>query len=306
MEQVLMKASAFVFIIIIGYVLKKRKFFAPDDYRIVTKIDINITLPAAIINSFGSFQKDDSLFILVLLGLGCNMIMIFLGYLLSNKKDDKMRALYMLNLSGYNIGAFTLPFVQNFLGAFGVVAVCMFDIGNSISCTGGSYAVTSAVIGSKEKASFVQSIKKLFSSVPFVTYTGMLVLTLLNIHIPKAIISITSVIGAANGFASMLMIGMMFEIKFRYDYLSKAGFILIIRYIASSILAFIFYRFMPFPLEIRQVLVIAVFAPVSALSAVFTEKCDGDVGIAGFASSASIIISISIITILLVTMGIGV
>ncbi len=37
MEQVLMKASAFVFIIIIGYVLKKRKFFAPDDYRIVTK-----------------------------------------------------------------------------------------------------------------------------------------------------------------------------------------------------------------------------------------------------------------------------
>ena len=104
----------------------------------------------------------------------------------------------------------------------------------------------------------------------------------------------------------MLMIGMMFEIKFRYDYLSKAGFILIIRYIASSILAFIFYRFMPFPLEIRQVLVIAVFAPVSALSAVFTEKCDGDVGIAGFASSASIIISITIITILLVTMGIGV
>ena len=173
MEQVLMKASAFVFIIIIGYVLKKRKFFAPDDYRIVTKIVINITLPAAIINSFGSFQKDDSLFILVLLGLGCNMIMIFLGYLLSNKKDDKMRALYMLNLSGYNIGAFTLPFVQNFLGAFGVVAVCMFDIGNSISCTGGSYAVTSAVIGSKEKASFVQSIKKLFSSVPFVTYTPM-------------------------------------------------------------------------------------------------------------------------------------
>lgn len=306
MEQVLMKASAFVFIIIMGYMLKRRGFFAPDDYRIVTKIVINITLPAAIINSFGSFQKDDSLFILVLLGLGCNMVMILIGYLLSKKKGDKVRALYMLNLSGYNIGAFTLPFVQNFLGAFGVVAVCMFDIGNSISCTGGSYAVTSAVIGSGEKASFAQSIKKLFSSVPFVTYTGMLVLALLNIHIPKEIISLTSVIGAANGFVSMLMIGMMFEIKFRYDYLSKAGFILMVRYITSGILAFIFYNFIPFPLEIRQVLVIAVFAPVSALSAVFTERCDGDVGIAGFTSSASIIISITIITFLLVSMGIGI
>lgn len=272
----------------------------------MTKIVIDITLPAAIINSFGSFQKDDSLFILVLLGLGCNMVMILIGYILSDKKGDKLRALYMLNLSGYNIGAFTLPFVQNFLGAFGVVAVCMFDIGNSISCTGGSYAVTSAVIGSGEKASFAQSIKKLFSSVPFVTYTGMLILALLNIHIPKEIISLTSVIGAANGFVSMLMIGMMFEIKFRYDYLSKAGFILAVRYLASGILAFIFYKFMPFPLEIRQVLVIAVFAPVSALSAVFTEKCDGDVGIAGFTSSASIIISITIITFLLVSMGIGI
>lgn len=306
MEQVLMKASAFVFIIIMGYVLKKRKFFAPDDYRIVTKIVINITLPAAIISSFGSFQKDDSLFILVLLGLGCNMAMILLGYILSKKKGDKIRALYMLNLSGYNIGAFTLPFVQNFLGAFGVIAVCMFDIGNSISCTGGSYAVTSAVIKNGEKASFAQSIKKLFSSVPFVTYTSMLVLALLNIHMPREIISVTSVIGAANGFTSMLMIGMMFEIKFRYDYLSRAGFILAVRYIASGIMAFLFYKFMPFPLEIRQVLAIAVFAPVSALSAVFTEKCDGDVGIAGFTSSASIIISITIITFLLVSMGIGI
>lgn len=52
----------------------------------------------------------------------------------------------------------------------------------------------------------------------------MLVLALLNIHIPKEIISLTSIIELTNGFASMLMIGMMFEIKFRYDYLSKAGF----------------------------------------------------------------------------------
>ncbi len=113
-----MKASAFVFIIIMGYVLKKRGFFAPDDYRIVTKIVIDITLPAAIINSFGSFQKDDSLFILVLLGLGCNMVMILIGYILSDKKGDKLRALYMLNLSGYNIGAFTLPVCTKFFRSF--------------------------------------------------------------------------------------------------------------------------------------------------------------------------------------------
>lgn len=306
MEQVLLKASSFVFVIIIGYLLKKRGFFAPEDYRVITKIVINITLPAAIITSFGSFQKDNSLFILVILGLVSNILMVFLGYIFSKNKGDKTRVLYMLNFSGYNIGAFTLPFVQSFLGAFGVVAVCMFDIGNSISCTGGSYAVTTAVTGDGERVSIGSSLKKLLCSVPFMTYMTMLILAVVNISIPKPVLTLTSLIGGANGFASMLMIGMMFEIKFKYDYMSKAGFILLVRYAASAVLALIFYNLFPFSLEVRQVLAIAVFAPISALSSAFTERCGGDIGIASFASSASIIISIAIITSLLVGFGIGV
>ena len=305
MEQVLLKASAFVLVIIIGYLLKKKRFFAPEDYRIVTKIVINLTLPAAIITSFGNFQKDNSLFILVVLGLASNMIMVFLGYIFSKGKGDKTRALYMLNFSGYNIGAFTLPFVQSFLGAFGVVVVCMFDIGNSISCTGGSYAVTLAVTDGGEKVTLKSSIKKLLSSVPFVVYMLMLIIALGDIRIPKPVLMFTSLISGANGFLSMLMIGMMFEVKFKYDYMSKVGFILLVRYAASAVLAFLFYNFLPFPLEVRQAIAIAVFAPISALSSAFTEKCGGDVGIAGFAGSASIVMSIGIITMMLVIFGIG-
>lgn len=306
MEQIILKALTFVFVIILGYLLKKKRLFAPDEYKVVTKIVMNITLPAAIITSFGSFQKENSLFVLVLLGLVSNMIMVFIGYTFSKGKGDKTRALYMLNLSGYNIGSFTLPFVQSFLGAGGVVAVCMFDIGNSISCTGGSYAATLAVTNSGEKITLWSSAKKLLSSVPFMVYTLMLVLAVANIHIPKMVLMFTSLISGANGFLSMLMIGMMFEVKFRYDYMSKAGFILLIRYIASAVIAFLCYNFLPFSLEIRQVLVIAIFAPISALSSAFTEKCGADVGIASFAGSASIIISIGIITLMLAAFGIGI
>lgn len=306
MEQILLKASTFVFVIILGYLLKKKGFFAPDEYRVVTKIVINLTLPAAIITSFGSFQKENSLFVLVVLGLVSNMIMVYLGYIFSKGRGDKTRALYMLNFSGYNIGAFTLPFVQSFLGAFGVVVVCMFDIGNSISCTGGSYAATLAVTNSGEKVTLWSSAKKLLSSVPFVVYTLMLILAIADIHVPKTVLMFTSLISGANGFLSMLMIGMMFEVKFRYDYMSKAGFILLVRYAASAVLAFLFYNFLPFSLEVRQVVAIAVFAPISALSSAFTEKCGADVGIAGLAGSASIVISIGIITLMLAAFGIGV
>lgn len=245
MYNILLKASSFVFIIFLGYFLKKKKFFSQEDSKFVNKTVINIILPSAIISSFGSFQKDNSLFILVFLGLLCNLTLIFLGYIFSRKKDSKIKALYMLNFSGYNIGAFTLPFIQNFLGSFGVIAICMFDVGNSISCTGGSYALTTMAINdSNEKNSLKNIFEKLYKSVPFMTYILMLILAIIGIKIPAPIISITSLIGAANGFMAMLMVGLMFEISFKWDYISKAFFILIIRYIFAGITAFIFYNFL--------------------------------------------------------------
>ena len=177
----------------------------------------------------------------------------------------------------------------------------MFDVGNSISCTGGSYALTTMAINdSNEKNSLKNIFEKLYKSVPFMTYILMLILAIIGIKIPAPIISITSLIGAANGFMAMLMVGLMFEISFKWDYISKAFFILIIRYIFAGITAFIFYNFLPFSLVIRQVLVIAIFAPISALSSYFTEKCDGNSGLSSFASSLSIIFSIIIITFLII------
>ena len=307
MEKILIKAFAFVMIIIGGYFLKKVKFFKDDDYRLVSKIVLNMTLPAAIISSFGKFEKGGSIFLLVSLGLGCNLIMIWLGYMAAKKQDNKVKALYMLNFAGYNIGTFTLPFVQSFLGTTGVVTTCMFDVGNAISCTGGSYALTSAVISnSGEKFSAKEFIKKLLCSVPFMSYMIMLMFVSFNIKVPALIVSVSDVIAGANGFMSMLMIGLMFKIEFKYDYMSKAGVILLSKYLASAVMSFIIYKFFPLPLEVRQVLVILLFSPVSAMASVYTEKCGSDIGIASFSNSVSILISIGIITGLLVFMGIGV
>ena len=51
----------------------------------------------------------------------------------------------MLNLPGYNIGIFALPFVSSFLGPQGVVAACLMDVGNSCVCLGGAYGVASSI-----------------------------------------------------------------------------------------------------------------------------------------------------------------
>ncbi|MEM1485375.1 AEC family transporter [Oscillospiraceae bacterium PP1C4] len=305
MTFVLIKAFAFVFAIFLGYLLKRVGFFAPDDYKLISKIMLNVTLPASLITSFIDFDMELSLLLIILLGLGTNLLMIFWGYLASRKKDRAAKAFYILNFSGYNIGSFSMPFVQSFFGPFAVVVASMFNTGNSIMTTGGTCAVVAGVSGADQRSSVKEVMKTLFSSVSFDTCILLLIFALTGVQLPAAIISIASLIGAANGFLAMLAIGMMFEIKFDSNYFGQVAHTLFARYLSSALFALLFYFCLPFSLEIRQVLVLVVFSPISALAPAFTEKSKGDSALSSFASSLSIAISVTIMIVLLLVMQIS-
>ena len=89
MEKILLKVLSLIFIIFFGYFLKKISFFKKDDYKLISKIAINITLPAATIISFQSFKKDNSLIIFIFLGIICNLLILQIGAFFSRKKDIK-------------------------------------------------------------------------------------------------------------------------------------------------------------------------------------------------------------------------
>jgi hypothetical protein len=299
MEDVLIKAFSFILIIIIGYVLKRLGIFGPKDHKIVTKIIMNVTLPCALVTGFANFKMDTSMLFIILLGFLGNIIMSLSGFILARNKDNKEKAFNMLNLAGYNIGCFTLPYVQSFLGAYAVGITSLFDIGNSIMCTGGTYALASGVAGDGDKQSIKEFFKKIFSSVPFDTYLFMFIVTVTGIRLPEIIYNVTSNLSAGNAFLSMLMIGMVFECKFKKEQLLKIASILGVRYLAASIFALIIYFIIPFSIEIKHILVILVFGPVPVLAPVFTGRCKCDEGLAGVINSLCIPISITIITLLL-------
>lgn len=116
MTIVLMKAMAFVSIIVLGYVLKRVGFFKKEDFYLISRIVVKITLPAAIVSNFSKISMDVSLLVFCIIGLVCNVVMVTLGYLMNLRGTKEEKAFDMLNLSGYNIGNFTMPFVQSFLG----------------------------------------------------------------------------------------------------------------------------------------------------------------------------------------------
>lgn len=80
------------------------------------------------------------------------------------------------------------------------------------------------------------------------------------------------IVGAANPFLAMVMIGIGFEFHSDRKDILRIGGILLNRYLTASVLAWLFYHYAPFDTEIRKLLVIIVFAPVSAVCTIFTAK----------------------------------
>ena len=301
------KASIFIFVFALAYVLKRKGFFRKDDYKVLNKIMVNITLPGTVLSAFGNFQKSSVLYLVVLIALACNIFLLFVGYFASRKKDNPTKAFYMLNTPNYNIGAFAMPFAQNFFGPLGVITTCMFDMGNAIMCTGGSYMLTSSIIDidKGQRITAKQVAKKLFSSVPFDTYLIMFAITFIGIKLPVELINFVAPIGNAHAFVSMFMIGLMLEINVEPKFIKEVFKVLEIRYIFAAILAYVFYFYTPFELVIRQALTVVAFAPASIVASSFTEKAGGSSVQASLAVSISILISVVIMTVLMLGMGIG-
>lgn len=92
MQEILIKAGCYVAIILLGMWLRRIGFFKKEDFSVLSKIVINITLPAVIISSAAGRQIDLSLLMLSLLGFGGGALYMSIGYLLNRKGTKEQQA----------------------------------------------------------------------------------------------------------------------------------------------------------------------------------------------------------------------
>ena len=301
MEDILIKAACYVGIIILGYILRRTGFFGPEAFGVLSKIVIKITLPCAIISGNAGKAIDKSLLTIIGLSFGAGVLYMFLGSLIYRKKGKEAQAFGILNVPGYNIGAFAMPFTQNFLGPMGNVATSLFDMGNALICLGGAYGVAAAV--KEGRGLDLKRIgKSLVTSVPVMTIVIMVILNLFSLTPPKPIVAFATIIGNGNAFLAMFTIGVGFKLSGDRSQLGDMVKILGTRYGVAVVLALLFYFVLPFELEIRQALVILTFAPIGSAVPIFTAELKGDVGLSAAINSVSIVISIVIIVSLLLVM----
>ena len=301
MLDILTRAGSFIGINVLGYVLKRIGFFKQEDFTILSRITIRITLPATIVTSFAGKEIDPSMLSLTFLAIGCGLLYIAIGFFINRNKTKEQQAFEMLNLPGYNIGTFVIPFAQSFLGPLGVIAVSLFDTGNAVICLGGAYSLA-AMVKDGSGFSIKRIVNALAKSVPFVFYIVMLMLNLTKFPIPNFVVSFAGTIGSANAFMAMLMIGVGFKLGGEKSQIKTIVKLLSIRYGLATIFAIIFYFVLPFPLEVRQALVILAYSPIGSAVPGFTGELKGDVGLSSALNSIAMVISITITVILLFVM----
>ena len=302
MLEILLRAGSFIAIIVLGYFLKRIGFFKQEDFSILSRITIRITLPCAIITSFAGKTIDPALLTLAFLAIGCGLIYVLMGFLMNRGSGREQQAFEMLNLPGYNIGTFVIPFAQSFLGAMGVIAVSLFDTGNAVICLGGAYSLA-AMVKDGQGFSLKRIVRALLRSVPFVTYMIMLLTNLLRLPIPNFVLSVAGIGSNANAFMAMLMIGVGFKLELSDGrQIRTICRLLTIRYGFAALFSLAFYFLLPFALEVRQALVILAFSPIGSAVPGFTQELKGDVGLSSALNSFAMVISIAITVVLLLVM----
>lgn len=299
MEAIFVKAIGFILVILIAFTLKKLRVLDKRDGQTIATIIMNVTLPCALLCNASGITIDLSMILILFIGLFSNMIMLVVSYLLSRRESALVQGYYMINCSGYNIGNFALPFVQTFFPGMGVAYLCMFDVGNSIMCLGGTYAFAGSVASAGDKLTIKTLLKKLFSSIPFDVYILIFVLALLKIQLPGQILSIASFIGAGNGFLAMFMIGLLLEVKINPSEMKMVIKTLLIRLFFGAILMLVVYFLIPIPVLAKKIVVLAMAAPITTVSAVFSRNIGYHKDAPAIASSLSIIISIIVLTVLI-------
>ena len=302
MQDILTRAGCFVAIIILGYALRRIGVLKREEaFPVLSTIVIKITLPAAIIVSFAGKEIDPTMLMLVVLGFACGVVLIMLGFVLNARSSASKRAFEILNLPSYNIGNFTMPFAQSFLGSTGVIVTSLFDTGNAMITLGTALGVAKAV---KEGSGFSvkRIVRALSKSAPFLTYLIMMALCLLELEPPDIVLSVAQTISGGNAFLAMLMIGVGFKLEANRTQLGQLLRVVGIRYAVAIVFALLFYFCLPFALEVRQTLVILVFSPPGSVVPAFTGELGEDVGLSAAINSVSILLSIATIVVLLTVM----
>ena len=320
--------ASLLLIILAGYLFKRFGLFGAKDYRVIQTAEFNVVLPGAIIYSFATNPHDVSYLWLSVFGFFCALIPPVLIFLTTRRRGVADRAFLMLNGAGFNIGNFCFPVMQSMLGSASLVTGAMFDMGNCVVVAAGNNLLTQRLlhidpdrplseqnhgdmtvtrlprIKPKDRdarrlarrATILSIARSFLTSVPFDTYLLMIVLMFTGVKLPGVVVDVLGPVGDANGFCSMLMVGMLMDFPNSRREVSQALRVVACRIPFAVLFALTAWFLLPYDAPTRKAIVMLCMAPTAVFATLFSDRVLGNAKMAGFCLSVTAVMGIVAMT----------
>ncbi len=126
-------------VIATGYLFKLIGILSEDHGKALSKVIINVTLPALILTTISTIDLDFSMAVAPAIGLVFAFAVTALSFFIFRNYGIRERGVARMTSVGFNIGLFAYPIIEGLFGKAGLSTVAMFDFGNAFIVFGLCY-----------------------------------------------------------------------------------------------------------------------------------------------------------------------
>ncbi|MBN2510363.1 MAG: AEC family transporter [Spirochaetales bacterium] len=280
-------------IIATGFILKQAKVLSVDHGKALSRVIINVTLPALILTTVSTIDLDFSLFMAPVIcgAFSLGVALISMGLFKHEAPAEQGPA--RMSSVGFNIGLFAYPLIQGLFGTEGLSVVAMFDVGNAFIVFGVSYLLGYLSSSARRgRPISITSAGMLFlTSIPFMSYVTAVTMNLTGLSFPPFAADVLHTLAKANTGMALVVLGLTLDVKFDKKHLSLIMKVVGLRYAAGFTAGILLYLFLPFPAVYRTVILFALLFPVGLAVIPYSAEFDYDVAITGTIANITIIAS---------------
>ena len=294
-------------IIAAGFVLKKAGVLSADHGKALSRIIINITLPALILKTVSSIELDFSLFMAPLICIMFSFAVAFFAGLIFKNEAPAEKGPAQMSSVGFNIGLFAYPIIQGLFGAEGLSTVAMLDVGNAFIVFGLSYLLgyLSSGAGDGRPVNAAGILKLFATSIPFMSYVAAVAMNLAGLSFPRFAGDLLDTLGRANTGMALIVLGLTLDFNFDGRHWRLIAKVVGLRYVSGLIAGTLLFLFLPFSLLYRTVILFGLLLPVGMAVIPYSVEFDYDARITGTIANITMILSFVFMWLFMLFFGAG-
>ncbi len=290
-------------LIAVGYLIKKLGVVSRDDGRILNRLVLYLTLPMMNLKAVTNTTLSWHLLLLPLALLLVGVTMCLLSryparWLHLSRRDT---GTFAVATCGF-MGSLLYPFIEAVYGDLGIQATAICDLGNAIAIFGVGYYI-SFRYATNGHFRTLDAVKKVLLFFPLHAFVVGLLLNVGGVPLRGLPADLVNALAAINSPLMLLGLGIYLELDISRDERKVVAMNMMYKYAVGALVALLVLWLLPYRGPLRAVMFLFPLMPSALSSLLYSVEQGLNPRLAAMLISASMLISLVILTVSLLDFG---